>query len=206
MPPSGEGQQVLALEAHAAGRRLDQAQHQAADRRLAAARSRPRRPASRRPRARSRRRRRRGHDPTTGRRRRAAPGSAWRGPATSSSALMAAPCGDCERRAAAARRDGPARLRSSGGGRRGRPARRRGSGGRSGSRAAVRAHVGHAALDRRQALALLVEARDRAQQADRVGVLGPGEERAHRRALDDLAGVHARRRRRPSRRPRRDRG
>ena len=33
-----ERQQVLALEAHLAGRRLDQAQHQAADRRLAAAR------------------------------------------------------------------------------------------------------------------------------------------------------------------------
>ena len=52
------------------------------------------------------------------------------------------------------------------------------------------AHVGHAALDRGQALALLVEARDRAQQAHRVGMLGPREEIADGGALDDLAGVH----------------
>src|SRR5882672_4143347 len=51
-------------------------------------------------------------------------------------------------------------------------------------------HVGHAALDRGQALALVVEPRDRAQQAHGVGMLGPGEQVTHRRALDDLAGIH----------------
>ena len=50
--------------------------------------------------------------------------------------------------------------------------------------------AGHRALDRRQPLALDVEARDRAQKADRVGVLRIGEQGIDRRLLDDLAGVH----------------
>ena len=50
--------------------------------------------------------------------------------------------------------------------------------------------AGHRALDGREPLAVDVEARDRAQQADRVGVLRIGEQRRDRRALDDLAGVH----------------
>ena len=50
--------------------------------------------------------------------------------------------------------------------------------------------AGHRALDGRQPLALDVEARDRAQQADRVGMLRIGEQGVDRRALDDLAGVH----------------
>ena len=43
-------------------------------------------------------------------------------------------------------------------------------------------HVGHAALDRGQALAPFVEFGDRAQQAHGVGMLGPGEEGSDRPA------------------------
>ena len=50
--------------------------------------------------------------------------------------------------------------------------------------------AGHRALDGRQPLALAVEPRDRAQQAERVGLLRLGEQRIDRRSFDDLAGVH----------------
>ena len=50
--------------------------------------------------------------------------------------------------------------------------------------------AGHRALDGGQPLAIDVEPRDRAQKADRVGMLRIGEQRADRRLLDDLAGVH----------------
>ena len=50
--------------------------------------------------------------------------------------------------------------------------------------------AGHRALDGRQPLAIDVEPRDRAQKADRVGVLRIGEQGRDRRAFDDLAGVH----------------
>ena len=50
--------------------------------------------------------------------------------------------------------------------------------------------AGHRAFDGGEPLAVDVEARDRAQQADRVGVLGIGKQVGHIGALDDLAGVH----------------
>ena len=53
-------------------------------------------------------------------------------------------------------------------------------------------HVGHAALDRGQSLALAVELGDRAQKPHRVRVLRPREQRLYRRPLDDLAGIHDR--------------
>ena len=48
----------------------------------------------------------------------------------------------------------------------------------------------HGARDGHQRLGIGVDPRHRAQEADRVGVLGVGEERRHRCRLDHLAGVH----------------
>ena len=48
----------------------------------------------------------------------------------------------------------------------------------------------HGAGDRGEARRGVVEARDGAEQADRVGVLRRGKERSDRGALDDLAGIH----------------
>src|SRR5690348_17248091 len=48
----------------------------------------------------------------------------------------------------------------------------------------------HRTVDRSEALLLAIEPRDRAQETDGVGMLRRLEERLHRRALDDLAGIH----------------
>src|ERR1700754_586805 len=55
-----------------------------------------------------------------------------------------------------------------------------------------RAHVRYHALDGREVRGLAVQARDRAEQADGVGMLWAREQLIHRRALDDLAGIHHR--------------
>ena len=51
-------------------------------------------------------------------------------------------------------------------------------------------HVRHHALDGGQMRGAATEPRDRAEQADRVGMLRIGEQLIDRRALDDLAGIH----------------
>ena len=53
-------------------------------------------------------------------------------------------------------------------------------------------HVRHHAFDGGEMRGAAVEPRDRAEQADGVGMLRIGEELVDRRALDDLAGIHHR--------------
>src|SRR5512136_2947751 len=55
-----------------------------------------------------------------------------------------------------------------------------------------RQRIGYLAFDRREALLLQIETRDRAQQPDGVRMLRLGEQRRGTRALDDAPCVHDR--------------
>src|SRR5262245_24574532 len=50
--------------------------------------------------------------------------------------------------------------------------------------------AGYCTLDGGEALAFLVETRDRSEQSDGIGMLRVGEQGSDRSALDDLASVH----------------
>ena len=173
-----ERQQVVALEAHLPGGRLDQPQHQPADRRLAAAgladerqrlagldrearrHRRPARCAVGRPNTRARARRNASTQASDLEQRRA-------------HAHQPAPSGARQ----AARQRGRRRRRPAAAARRGSVDRERAARRRSGSRPAARVMSGTRALDRRQPLGASGRAAGSSQQPDRVGMLGLREQR-----------------------------